>query len=252
MIICFQMITILLGMQAGYTKYPCVLCLWDSRADDRHFNKCEWPLREHMNIGQHNAMMEPLVQRYNMLLPPLHIKLGLMKNYIKALVKEGGAFQFLRSKFKYISEAKINAGILNGPQIRELISNSNFDESMTNDEIQAWISLKSVIQNFLGNNRGPEYEEIVDVLMNNFRILGSRMSIKMNFLNSHLDYFPSNCGDYSEEQGERVHQDISTMEEIYQGRMDVNMCADYCCSLMRDKPSHEYNRKAIKKPFINV
>ena len=143
-----------------------------------------------MNIGQHNAMMEPLVQRWsNILLPPLHIKLGLMKNYIKALVKEGGAFQFLRSKFKYITEAKINAGILNGPQIRELISDSNFDESMTNDEIQAWISLKSIIQNFLGNNRSPEYEEIVDVLMNNFRILVSRMSIKMHFLISHLDYF---------------------------------------------------------------
>ena len=78
-----------------------------------------------------------------------------MKNYIKALVKEGGAFTFLRSKFKYISEAKINAGILNGPQIRELNSDSNFDESMTNDEIQAWISWKSIIKNFLGNNRSP-------------------------------------------------------------------------------------------------
>ena len=38
MIICLQIITILLGMQAGYTKYPCFLCLWDSRADDR---QCE-------------------------------------------------------------------------------------------------------------------------------------------------------------------------------------------------------------------
>ena len=56
--------------------------------------------------------------------------------------------------------------------MRELISDSNFDESMTNDEIQAWISLKSIIKKFLGNNRSPEYEEIVDVLMNNFRILG--------------------------------------------------------------------------------
>ena len=59
------MITILLGMQAGYTKYPCFLYLWDSGADDRHFNQCEWPLREHMIIGQHNAMMEPLIQRCN-------------------------------------------------------------------------------------------------------------------------------------------------------------------------------------------
>ena len=32
-----KMMAILLGLQAGYTKYPCFLCLWDSRADDRHY-----------------------------------------------------------------------------------------------------------------------------------------------------------------------------------------------------------------------
>ena len=44
------------------------------------------------------------------------------------------------------------------------------------------------------------------------------MSVKMHFLPSHLDYFPQNCGDLSEEQGERFHQDIRVMEERYQGR----------------------------------
>ena len=44
------------------------------------------------------------------------------------------------------------------------------------------------------------------------------MSVKMHFLPSHLDYFPQNCGDLSEEQGERFHQDIRVMEERYQDR----------------------------------
>ncbi|GBM76331.1 hypothetical protein AVEN_222248-1 [Araneus ventricosus] len=32
----FKILTMLLGQQAGYTKYSCFLCLWDSRARDLH------------------------------------------------------------------------------------------------------------------------------------------------------------------------------------------------------------------------
>ena len=39
------MISILLGLQGGYTKYFCLLGLWDSRADDRHYLQKEWPAR---------------------------------------------------------------------------------------------------------------------------------------------------------------------------------------------------------------
>ena len=37
------------------------------------------------------------------------------------------------------------------------------------------------------------------------------MSVKVHFLQGHLDYFPENLGDYSEEQGEGFHQDIKDM-----------------------------------------
>ena len=47
------------------------------------------------------------------------------------------------------------------------------------------------------------------------------MSIKVHFLHSHLDESPANLGDVSDEQGERFHQDIQTMEERYQGRYDT-------------------------------
>ena len=40
-----EMISILLGQQAGYTKYPCFLCLWDSRADELHYLQQEWCTR---------------------------------------------------------------------------------------------------------------------------------------------------------------------------------------------------------------
>ena len=33
-----KVLSILLGQQGGYTKYPCFLCLWDSRAKNEHWN----------------------------------------------------------------------------------------------------------------------------------------------------------------------------------------------------------------------
>ena len=55
-------------------------------------------------------------------------------------------------------------------------------------------------------------------LMHNLQALDARMSTKIHFLNSHLDYFPENYGDYSEEQGQRYYHDICMMEKRYQGR----------------------------------
>ncbi|GBM13696.1 hypothetical protein AVEN_148214-1 [Araneus ventricosus] len=37
----FKMLTMLLGQQAGCTKYPCFICLWDSRARDLHWTKTD-------------------------------------------------------------------------------------------------------------------------------------------------------------------------------------------------------------------
>ena len=79
---------LLLGMQGGYTKYPCFLCLWDSRADDKHYTQNEWSSREPLQPGSHNIVANPLVKPHQILLPPLNIKLGLMKNFVKAIIKE--------------------------------------------------------------------------------------------------------------------------------------------------------------------
>ena len=41
-----KMACLLLGQQSGYTKYPCFLCLWDSRARQKHWVQKEWPIRD--------------------------------------------------------------------------------------------------------------------------------------------------------------------------------------------------------------
>ena len=81
------------------------------------------------------------------------------------------------------------------------------------------------------------------------RDFGCRVSVKIHYLHSHLDNFPENLGDVREEQGERFHQDIKTMEERYQGRWDSHMMADYCWSLMRNNPEAVHLRSAKKRKF---
>ena len=79
------MVNFLLGQQNGYTKYPCFLCMWDSRAKSEHWTRKEWPLRKEMIAGEKNIIHQPLVTTEKIILPPLHIKLSLMKQFVTAL-----------------------------------------------------------------------------------------------------------------------------------------------------------------------
>ncbi|KAI6656196.1 hypothetical protein LOD99_1529 [Oopsacas minuta] len=229
-----KIICVLLGQQSGYTKYPCFLCLWDSRAKSEHYSRQSWPARTNLNVGDKNIIHEPLVDPLKILLPPLHIKLGLMKQFVRALDKEGNCFKYITEKFYYLSDEKRKAGIFDGPQIRQLVRDDNFSNSMICKEKCAWNAFVDVMKNFLGNTKSPNYKILVNELIESYKNLGCNMSVKVHFLHSHIDYFPENLGAVSEEQGERFHQDIKTMETRYQGRWDVHMMADYCWCLKRD------------------
>ena len=52
-IICvdLKMVCFLLGQQSGYTKYPCFLRMWDSRAKNEHWIRKEWPKRQNLIVG---------------------------------------------------------------------------------------------------------------------------------------------------------------------------------------------------------
>ena len=73
-----------------------------------------------MTIGKHNVINAPLVSMEKIILPPLYIKLGLMKQYVKALDKTGSCFIYISRKFPGLSTEKLKAGIFDGPQIRLL------------------------------------------------------------------------------------------------------------------------------------
>ena len=81
-----KMVNFLLGEQGGHTKYPCFLCYWDSRSNEEHWVRKEWPPRNTIKPGEKNIVNNPLVDRKNIILPPLHIKLGLVKQFAKHLI----------------------------------------------------------------------------------------------------------------------------------------------------------------------
>lgn len=212
----FKVLTILLGQQSGFTKYPCFLCEWDSRARSEHWERKHWPLRTNLLPGEKNVLSETLISRKKVLLPPLHIKLGLMKQFVTSLSNESNIpLLYLQNKFPNKSDVKLKAGVFDGPQIRQLMRDSVFTSSMNKLETSAWLVFKKVTKNFLGNNKAENYREIVEEMLEHFKALGCKMSVKVHFLYSHIDYFPNNLGAVSEEQGERFHQDIKTMETRY-------------------------------------
>jgi len=175
------------------------------------------------------------------LLPPLHIKLGLIKQYVTK-----ATFTYIRQTFPNVSEAKLKAGVFDGPQITTLMKDENFVTVMNDLEKKAWTCFVDV-KNFLGNNKSPNYKKIVADMVKSFEEMKCNMSLKLHFLHSHVDYFPEVLGHYSEEQGERFHQDIKEMERRYQGRWDVNMMADFCWTLKREVPPEK--RKRTKMPL---
>ena len=65
-----------------------------------------------------------------------------------------------------------------------------------------------VVKNFLGSYKSPNFMQIVTDFLCAYQELGARMSLKIHFLHLHLDFFPSNLEDVSDEHGEQFHQEI--------------------------------------------
>ena len=180
----------------------------------------DWPVRKHLAVGENIIINEPLVDSRKIIFLPLHIKLGLMKHFVKALDTDGYCFKYLCESFPALSFEKIQAGVFDCPQIRQLMKDNAFLNSMNKTERQAWLSFVSVVENFLGNTKTDDYRNIVETMLENYHKLSYNMSIK--------------------EQAECFHQDIKVMEERYQKRWDILMMADI---------AGVFNENALEKPI---
>lgn len=201
------------------------------------------------------------------MLPSLHVKLGIVKQFIKALDTHGDAFQIFESCFPRLSKAKRDegellgfksvqmscilfiyyhtAGVLTGPQIRNLFKCQEFERALLPEEIRAWKCIKDVCHNFLGAQRASNYHELVERMISALRDINCSMSLKVHLLHSHVDAFPIMPNESNDEQGERFHQDISYAEQRYKGKSKLRMLSDFCWNLIRTRTD-----SARKMPFF--
>ena len=101
--------------------------------------------------------------------------------------------------------------------IRSVINDTSFQSKLNEMELEAWTSFVEVVKIFLGNHKAENHSQLIQNMLKSYEKMGCRMSLKMHFLHSHLDFFPANLGAVSDEHGERFHQQISVMENRYQG-----------------------------------
>ena len=143
--------------------------VWSHKTSKSSKN-CYWALHEEglalreelVPCKEKDVINVPLVVRDRILFPPLHIKLGLIKQFTKALDKDGDCFTYLCQAFPGLTMEKLKAGIFDGPQIRQLIRDPEFENSMNEVELEAWKAFVLVVKSFLGSNEARNYAELVN------------------------------------------------------------------------------------------
>ena len=221
-----KVVVLLLGMQPRYPKYCCFLCEWDSRDKKNHYVNKLWPKRTSLKPEEKNVVSPSLVLPEKIFLPPLHIKLGLMKNFVKDMDKTGRRFEYVRNKLPNVSDAKIKEGIFIGPQVRELTQDKQFDDDLNETERNARLSVKEDLQGFLRKSQSRELSGCCAGPADFVQSYGMQCESENPLFGVQIGFFPQNFGEVSDEQCERFHQDILAMKKRYQGKWTSRLLQD--------------------------
>jgi len=128
--------------------------------------------------------------------------------------------------FPNVSEAKTKDGIFVGPQVTKIFEDQDISTKFNSTDGRGWKAFENVCRNFTGNKTAESYSEIVQELISSHSPMGCNMSLKLQFLQSHLDFVPGS-----------FLQDISQTENSSSGKWSPNMLADYCRGILIIKPT---------------
>jgi hypothetical protein len=84
-----------------------LLCEWHNKARSQHWKEKKWLSRVSLTPGSEDIALESLVDQQKVLLPPLHIKLGFVKQFEKDLQRYGKCFKHICSNVLDLSKAKL-------------------------------------------------------------------------------------------------------------------------------------------------
>lgn len=106
-----KVVGLLIGLKKGYPTNQCFICLWEGRHDAMNYDGFPCAPRLTYQIGKQSIDHLPLVDPKDVILPPLHLKLGLVRNFTKAIERDSDGFKCLTNFFKReLSLAKIENG----------------------------------------------------------------------------------------------------------------------------------------------
>ncbi|KAI8116178.1 hypothetical protein CVS40_11714 [Lucilia cuprina] len=154
-------------------------------------------------------------------------QLGIVKNFIKRL-------KVVILPYFNFTHFTLN-GVLNGPDIRKLFKDEHFKEILDKSALNAWDSIRAVIENVLCKNRFPNYRDYIENMMKCFDEFEEKMSLKIHMLHAHFDFYERQMSTETDETGERFHLTIMVFEDRFAGKRIDSMLADFCWSIANEK-----------------
>ena len=138
------------------------------------------------------------------LFPPLHLKLALVNQFVRALDKESPAFNNLQDFFPKLSVTKVEACFFIGSEIKKHMESKELPKKLTRMERAAWYSFVTVVLGFLESQDRKLCGAFWD-LGDKLRQYGLQNVSIFHILDAHLDKIKKNTGSYSEEQCKHFH-----------------------------------------------
>lgn len=235
-----KLAALMVGRSGGRPTYPCHLCKWNSlrpKLSD-FYNKSEKNVSKIMRTSyskytgtkgtskeNFNIDNDALVSPDKILMPPLHIRLGMWQVLFQRLSDK--PLKYIQKKFP----KKKRSDIFNGPEILKLCRDPEFFRSLTGEnEIRAFNAFNDVSTYVLSSkvHSNLTNQELVDKLFDAYKQLGCTLTYKMHLLRSHLELFPPNIDDWSDQHGERFHQQLKTLEKRFVAQPHSSLLQRWC------------------------
>ena len=82
---------------------------------------------------------------------------------------------------------------------------------------------------FIGSRHSQNFQTEVLEMIEAFKDMGVRMSLKIHFFNSHLSFFQSNLRKVPDKHGERFHQAMALFEKCIKTAQFMKICWQIIC-----------------------
>lgn len=241
-----------------------MFCLFRSRCNNINLNRSiKWaPRKSYTKNERESIVAEPLINLpelvSNLILPMLHIKLGVFSSFIRSLNKRKvivdngkeleleentNAFNYLKELFPNKTISKVKNGTFNGPEINKILKNkSKLSENLNEEQKRCLEAFSNLKNNFFTENRSSDYKNIVKQLIDSYEQNNVLLAPKIHYLMNHLDKIEMyNYSYHGEEQGEQLHQQIKIFSTKYLNKR--NMLRDFCWMKIGSKDTENIKRK---------